>query len=119
MALRYAINGFGRIGRLVYRFASEVPEFEAVAVNDLTDARTLAHLLKYDSVHGRYDADIEHGEGTMTIDGNTVRVLSEKDPAVLPWGELDVDVVIESTGKFRAREGASKHLAAGAPKVMI
>ena len=119
MALKYAINGFGRIGRLVYRIASEIPGFECVAVNDLTDAKTLAHLLKYDSVHGRYDAEIDHGEGTMTVDGRSVRVFSEKDPAALPWGELDVDVVIESTGKFRTRETASKHLEAGASKVMI
>jgi len=119
MALRYAINGFGRIGRLVYRIASEISDFECAAVNDLTDAKTLAHLLKYDSVHGKYEAEIDHGEGSIVVNGRTVRVFSETDPAGLPWGELKVDVVIESTGKFRAREGASKHLEAGASKVMI
>jgi len=119
MALKYAINGFGRIGRLVLRFARLDPDFEIMAINDLTDAATLAHLLKYDSVHGRFDGEISYDAESITVDGKRIRVLSEKDPAGLPWGELGVDVVIESTGHFRTREGASKHLTAGARKVMI
>jgi len=119
MALRYAINGLGRIGRLVLRFASENPEFELVAVNDITDAATMAHLLKYDSVHGKYGAEVESGTDYISVDGKRFSYFAERDPAALPWGELGVDVVIESTGKFRDREGASKHLTAGAAKVMI
>jgi len=119
MALRYAINGFGRIGRLVLRIAGASGDFELAAVNDLTDARTLAHLLRYDSVHGSYEGEIESGEGYIKVDGKKISVSSERDPAGLPWGDLDVDVVIESTGAFRDRAGASKHLEAGARKVMI
>jgi glyceraldehyde 3-phosphate dehydrogenase len=119
MALKYAINGFGRIGRLVLRAAEENPDFDLVAVNDITDSATLAHLLKYDSVHGRFDADIRHDDSSITVNGDAFRVFAERDPAALPWGDLGVDVVIESTGKFRDREGASKHLKAGARKVMI
>ncbi len=119
MALKYAINGFGRIGRLVLRFARLDPDFEIVAINDLTDAATLAHLFKYDSVHGRFDGEVTHDENSITVDGKKIRIFSERDPEGLPWGELGVDVVIEATGAFRTREGASKHLKAGARKVMI
>ncbi len=119
MALRYAINGFGRIGRLVLRTAEPLDDFEIVAVNDITDAATLAHLLKYDSVHGVYDGEVTHDGDAIIVNGKRIRVFSERDPANLPWKDLSVDVVIESTGKFRDRAGASKHLAAGAGKVMI
>ncbi len=119
MALKYAINGFGRIGRLVLRIAGASGDFELAAVNDLADARTLAHLLKYDSVHGRFDGEVTHDDDSITVNGKTIRVFSERDPAGLPWGDLGIDVVIESTGAFRDRAGASKHLEAGARKVMI
>lgn len=119
MGFKFAINGFGRIGRLVLRVASEMDGFDCVAVNDLTDAGTMAHLLKYDSVHGRFNADIAHDDTSITVNGDKFAFLSERDPANLPWKELGVDVVIESTGHFRDRPGASKHLTAGARKVMI
>ena len=119
MALKYAINGFGRIGRLVLRGAMSDAHFELVAVNDLTDAKTLAHLLKYDSVHGTLAADVSHDPDGILVNGKKIRVFSEKDPAALPWKSLGIDVVIESTGKFTDRAGASKHLEAGARKVMI
>ncbi|MCK4512053.1 type I glyceraldehyde-3-phosphate dehydrogenase [bacterium] len=119
MGFKFAINGFGRIGRLVLRVASEMDGFDCVAVNDLTDAGTMAHLLKYDSVHGRFDADIAHDDTSITVNGDKFAFLSERDPANLPWKDLGVDVVIESTGHFRDRPGASKHLTAGARKVMI
>jgi glyceraldehyde 3-phosphate dehydrogenase len=119
MALRYAINGFGRIGRLVLRTAAGDSHFELVAVNDITDAKTLAHLLKYDSVHGIYGGEVSAEGDAIVVDGKRVKVFAERDPAALPWGDLGVDVVIESTGKFRDRAGASKHLSAGARKVMI
>jgi glyceraldehyde 3-phosphate dehydrogenase len=119
MALRYAINGFGRIGRLVLRTAAESGDFELAAVNDITDAKTLAHLFKYDSVHGIYGGEVSAENDAIVVDGTRVKVFAERDPAGLPWGDLDVDVVIESTGKFRDRAGASKHLTAGARKVMI
>jgi glyceraldehyde 3-phosphate dehydrogenase len=118
-ALRYAINGFGRIGRLVLRIASDSSDFEIAAVNDITDAATLAHLLKYDSVHGAFGGEVSHTADAITVNGKSISVFSQKDPGSLPWKDLDVDVVIESTGKFRDREGASKHLKAGAKKVMI
>ncbi len=121
MAIRVAINGFGRIGRNVLRSAKKSgnTEIDFVAINDLTDAGTLAHLLRYDSVHGRYPGTVEVSDAGLVVDGDEVRVLSERDPAALPWGELGVDVVIESTGIFRDREGAGKHLSAGARKVVI
>jgi glyceraldehyde 3-phosphate dehydrogenase len=119
MGLKYAINGFGRIGRLVLRGAEELDGFDCVAVNDLTDAGTMAHLLKYDSVHGKFDADIQHDDTSITVNGDKFKFFSERDPEKLPWGELGVDVVIESTGVFRDRPGASKHLTAGARKIMI
>ncbi|MBO6576767.1 MAG: type I glyceraldehyde-3-phosphate dehydrogenase [Rhodothermales bacterium] len=121
MAIRLGINGFGRIGRLVFRsiLERESSDFNIVAVNDLTDADTLAHLFKYDSVHGRYPGTVKtYGEG-LEVDGDRFKVLSERDPANLPWGDLGVDVVIESTGFFRTREKAGLHLGAGAKKVII
>ncbi|MDX1740498.1 MAG: type I glyceraldehyde-3-phosphate dehydrogenase [Rhodothermales bacterium] len=121
MAIRLAINGFGRIGRLVFRSILErgSDEFDIVAVNDLTDSKTLAHLFKYDSVHGPYPGKVStYGDG-LEIDGDRFKVFSEKDPSQLPWGDLDVDVVIESTGVFRTREKAALHLQAGAKKVVI
>ncbi|MGP4073208.1 type I glyceraldehyde-3-phosphate dehydrogenase [Piscibacillus sp. B03] len=119
MAVKVGINGFGRIGRRVFRAALNNSEVEVVAVNDLTDANMLAHLLKYDSVHGELDVDIEAKEGAILVDGKEVRVLSERDPANLPWGDFGVEVVIESTGLFRKREDAQKHIDAGAKKVII
>jgi glyceraldehyde 3-phosphate dehydrogenase len=119
MAIKIGINGFGRIGRQVFRIMAERGGFDVVAVNDLTDAATLAHLLKYDSVHGRFDADVRADGGDIVVDGDRLKVLAEKDPAKLPWGELGAEVVVESTGKFRDRESASKHLAAGAKRVLI
>ncbi len=119
MALKYAINGFGRIGRLVLRIAGASGDFELAAINDLTDAKTLAHLLKYDSVHGRFDGTVTSEDGAIVVNGKRIEILSQKDPAGLPWGKLGIDVVIESTGVFRDRAGASKHLQAGARKVMI
>ncbi|MFQ5816124.1 MAG: type I glyceraldehyde-3-phosphate dehydrogenase [Candidatus Hydrothermarchaeaceae archaeon] len=121
--MKVAINGFGRIGRNILR-ASKLDEdfnrgFEFVAVNDLTDPRTLAHLLKYDSVFGVADFDVSSGDGHISVDGKEIKVFSEKDPGSLPWGKLEVDIVIESTGRFTHREGASKHLEAGAKKVII
>src|SRR5580692_4934007 len=124
MAVRVGINGFGRIGRNVFRAAKargEVvgKEIEWVAVNDLTDSRTLAHLLKYDSILGPYPGTVEDLGGSLAVDGKELKVLAERDPAALPWGELGADVVIESTGFFTDRENASKHLDAGAKKVVI
>ncbi len=120
MATRVAINGFGRIGRNVLRAAySRSADLEIVAINDLTDPKTLAHLLRYDSVLGRFAHTVEVTDGGIAIDGKEIRVLAERDPAALPWGELDVPIVLESTGFFTSREGASKHLAAGASKVII
>jgi len=121
MATRIGINGFGRIGRSVLRclYDYEFEDVEIVAVNDITDAVTLAHLLKYDSVSRIFSADVEVKENTILVNGNGVRVIAERDPAALPWKELGVDVVIESTGLFRDREQAAKHIAAGAKKVVI
>jgi glyceraldehyde 3-phosphate dehydrogenase len=120
MAVKVGINGFGRIGRNVFRAAQAAgAELEFVAVNDLTDPGTLAHLLKYDSILGRFPEPVEAGEGSISVGGRELKVLSERDPAALPWGELGVDVVIESTGLFTARDDAAKHLEAGAKKVII
>ncbi len=119
MALKLAINGFGRIGRLVFREALTHDEFEVVAVNDLTDAGQLAHLLKYDSVHGIYDAEVSAEEDAFIVNGKRIRVISEKDPLNLPWGELGVDVVLECTGRFRSMEEVSKHVEAGAKKAIL
>jgi glyceraldehyde 3-phosphate dehydrogenase len=120
MVKRVAINGFGRIGRNFFRaYLKRDPDFEVVALNDLASPDVLAHMLKYDSTHGVLDIDIGHGDGELTIDGNTIKVLSEREPQALPWGDLGVDVVVESTGFFTARDGAQKHLDAGAKKVVI
>ena len=119
MTLKIAINGFGRIGRIVFREALKQEEIEIVAVNDLTDAAMLAHLLKYDSIHGVFDAEVSADNDTLVVDGKKVKVYAERDPAALPWGELGVDVVIDSTGVFTDRDGLSKHLEAGAKKVIL
>ncbi|QKG83227.1 type I glyceraldehyde-3-phosphate dehydrogenase [Kroppenstedtia pulmonis] len=116
---RIGINGFGRIGRAVYRIAMEHPEIEVVAINDLTDSETLAHLLKYDSVHGRLNASVEVTAQGLMVGGHEVKVFAERDPAKLPWGELGVDIVVESTGRFTKKEDAEKHRQAGAKKVII
>lgn len=117
--VKIAINGFGRIGRCVFRQAFGTKNMEFVAINDLTDAKTLAYLLKYDSVHGIYDKDVKAKANSIVVDGKEVQIVAEKDPEKLPWGKLGVDVVIESTGRFTDREGAGKHLKAGAKKVII
>ncbi|MGK7379481.1 type I glyceraldehyde-3-phosphate dehydrogenase [Planococcus sp. 1R117A] len=119
MTLKLAINGFGRIGRIVYRQVMENPEVEVVAVNDLTDAKMLAHLLKYDSVHGISDAEISAEGEELIVNGKRMRVFAEKDPAALPWGELGVDIVLESTGRFTDAAAAAKHIEAGAKKVIV
>ncbi len=121
MTIRVGINGFGRIGRQVLRAAKEtgVSDLDFVAVNDLTDTKTLAHLFKYDSVHGMFDGTVESKEGAVVIDGDEVKVLSEKDPAALPWKSLGVDIVLESTGRFTDARDARKHIDAGARKVII
>ena len=119
--MKVAINGFGRIGRAVYRIIAEQPDsgLEIVAVNDLADDDTLAHLLKYDTVFGRFPGEIVVQDGVMKAGGQTVKMLEERDPANLPWAELGVDVVVESTGVFRTREALNKHLAAGAKRVLL
>ncbi|MEK6273332.1 MAG: type I glyceraldehyde-3-phosphate dehydrogenase [Actinomycetota bacterium] len=119
-AVRVGVNGFGRIGRNLYRAAHEAgSELEFVAVNDITDAATIAHLLKYDSIYGRFPGSVEARDDAIVVDGSEIKVLAERDPAALPWGELGVEVVIESTGLFTSREAAAKHLEAGAKKVII
>ncbi|MCY3944642.1 MAG: type I glyceraldehyde-3-phosphate dehydrogenase [Gemmatimonadetes bacterium] len=121
MSIRVAINGFGRIGRNVLRSAREhgVDDLHFVAINDLAESATLAHLLRHDSVHGRYAGTVEAGDSQLVVDGDEIAVLSERDPADLPWDELGIDVVVEATGRFRSRELAGRHLAAGARKVVI
>lgn len=119
MSIRIGINGFGRIGRNVLRASMGDATLEFVAVNDLTDAKTLAYLLQYDSVHGTLDATVEAREDAILVDGKPIKVLAKKDPKELPWKDLGVDIVIESTGRFTDREGASKHLSAGAKRVII
>jgi glyceraldehyde 3-phosphate dehydrogenase len=120
MSVRVAINGFGRIGRNLLRSAKKHGvDLEFVAVNDLTDVETLALLLKYDSVHGRYDGTVETDGENLIVDGDTIKVLSERDPAALPWADMGVDIVVESTGFFTKRDDAAKHLTAGAKKVLI
>ncbi|WP_066635870.1 type I glyceraldehyde-3-phosphate dehydrogenase [Desulfolucanica intricata] len=119
MTVKVGINGFGRIGRNVFRAALNNKEVEIVAVNDLTDAKTLAHLLKYDSVHGILNANVKATDSGFSVNGKEIKVLAEKDPAALPWGELGVQIVVESTGRFTKGEDASKHLQAGAKKVII
>jgi len=117
--INVAINGFGRIGRLVLRAGIKDKNINWVCVNDITDAKTLAHLFKYDSVHGRYDGTVEHTDDSLIIDGKKIKVLSILDPQKLPWKDMKIDVVVESTGKFTDREGAQQHIAAGAKKVLI
>ena len=119
MAIRVGINGFGRIGRLVFRGAFQDPEIEVVAVNDITDPKTLAHLLQYDSVHGRFPEKVEATEDGFRIGDRHVKVFAEREPQKLPWKDLGVDYVVESTGVFRTREQAAWHLEAGAKKVII
>lgn len=119
MAIKVAINGFGRIGRNFLRASANAPEIDVAAINDLTDAATLAHLLKYDSVHGSFGAEVSAGEGGISVDGKEIKIFAVTDPEKLPWKELGVDVVLESTGRFTDRASASKHLAAGAKWVII
>ncbi|MGB5995491.1 MAG: type I glyceraldehyde-3-phosphate dehydrogenase, partial [Candidatus Deferrimicrobiaceae bacterium] len=119
MAVKVGINGFGRIGRNFFRAAYKDPKLTIVAVNDITDAKTLAHLLKYDSIHGRFDEKVEAQDDRLVVAGKEVQVFAAKDPSGLPWKKLGVDVVIESTGKFTDREGAEKHIKAGAKRVLI
>ncbi len=119
MGIRIGINGFGRIGRNVLRASLDDPELEFVALNDLTDAKTLAYLLKYDSVHGTLPVTVEAKDDQIVVDGKALTILAKKDPKELPWKELGVDLVIESTGRFTDREGASRHLSAGAKRVII
>lgn len=119
MGLKIGINGFGRIGRLVFRVVQERDDVEVLAVNDITDAKTLAHLLKYDSVHGRFRGAVEAKEGALVVDGREIRVLAEKDPGKLPWKDMGVEIAVESTGKFRNRDEIAKHLNAGARKVLL
>ena len=117
--MKIGINGFGRIGRVFLRACLNEPSIEIVAINDLTDAATLAHLLKYDSVHGKINATVEAGDKAIVLNGKSIPVYSERNPADLPWGDLGVDYVVESTGIFRSSEKASYHLQAGAKKVII
>ncbi|MGM5482403.1 MAG: type I glyceraldehyde-3-phosphate dehydrogenase [Nanobdellota archaeon] len=117
--VRIFINGFGRIGRHIFRAGQNDPEIEWAGINDLTDTKTLAHLLKYDSVHGRLNSTIEHTENSLIVDGKEIKVYSEKDPSNLPHEELGIDVAVECTGLFRKKEDAKKHIEAGAKKVLI
>ncbi len=119
MAVKVAINGFGRIGRLALRLMSEDKSYDVVAINDLTDVKTLAHLFKYDSAQGRFNGTIEVNEEGFVVNGDTIKVFSESDPSALPWKELDVDVVLECTGFFTDKEKAEAHIKAGAKKVVI
>ena len=121
MAIRVGINGFGRIGRQVLRAAKQagITDLDFVAVNDLTDTKTLAHLFKYDSVHREFKGQVSAGEGSITVDGDEIKVLAEKDPSKLPWADLKVDIVLESTGRFTDAEKAKAHIAGGAKKVII
>ena len=120
MTINVAINGFGRIGRLYYRAAIQrKTDINFVAINDLTDAKTLAHLLKYDSVHGTLDAEVKAKQDAIVVNGKELKVLSQRDPALLPWKELEIDLVAECTGRFRERELAMKHVEAGAKKVLV
>ncbi|MCB9246679.1 MAG: type I glyceraldehyde-3-phosphate dehydrogenase [Flavobacteriales bacterium] len=117
--MKVAINGFGRIGRLAFKYLLEKEGIEVVAINDLTDNLTLAHLLKYDSVHGRFNGTVEHDDNFLTVNGKKIHALAQADPTKLPWGELGVDVVLESTGRFVHKDDADKHIQAGARKVVI
>ncbi len=123
MSINVAINGFGRIGRNVFRIIQDNPNINVVAINDLTDPKTLAHLLKYDSVHGKFNGSISVSDDSLVVNGNTVKIFSERDPSVLPWGSLNIDVAIESTGVFTSarsdRGGYLSHIDAGAKKVIL
>ncbi|GJL62346.1 MAG: glyceraldehyde-3-phosphate dehydrogenase [Nitrospirales bacterium] len=119
MAIRVAINGFGRIGRNFFRTSVGHPDIEVVAINDLTDAATLAHLLTYDSVHGRFQGTVEAQPGRLVVNDQSIDIFDKRDPKELPWKQLNIDVVIESTGRFADRQGASQHLSAGAKRVII
>ena len=119
MTRRIAINGFGRIGRMVYRILENDPDIDVVAINDLTDPDMLAHLLRHDSVHRRFDADVQVVDGALVVDGRTIRTTAERNPEALAWGDLGVDLVLECTGVFRTRESAAAHLTAGARSVII
>ncbi len=119
MAIKIGINGFGRIGRNVFKILVASKEFEIVAINDLTDAKTLAHLFKYDSTYGPYAGTVAAKDGAMVVDGKSIAITAEKDPAALKWGERGVDMVLESTGVFTSREACMKHVAAGAKKVLL
>ncbi|MTI21673.1 type I glyceraldehyde-3-phosphate dehydrogenase [Fulvivirga sp. RKSG066] len=116
---KVAINGFGRIGRLAFKALLAKDNIEVVAINDLTDTATLAHLLKYDSIHGKFDGTVEFTEDSFTVNGKTIKVTAERNPEELPWGDLGVDIVLESTGRFVDEEGSKKHIKAGAKKVVI
>lgn len=118
MAVKVAINGFGRIGRITARFLMDNSNVEVVAINDLTDTKTLAHLFKYDSVHGRFNKKVEHSDDSISVDGKKIKVLSEKDPSKLPWKALGVDVVLECTGRFKDRDAVMSHINSGAKKVL-
>ncbi len=117
--IKVAINGFGRIGRLTFKALLQKENIEVVAINDLTDTKTLAHLLKYDSVHGKFNGEVSNDEQNIFVNGKKIQVLAERDPAKLPWGQIGVDVVLESTGFFLDEAGAGKHISAGARKVVI
>jgi glyceraldehyde 3-phosphate dehydrogenase len=117
--LKVAINGFGRIGRLTFKTLLASGNVDIVAINDLTDVKTLAHLLKYDSVHGRFDGEVKVSNNGFTVNGDEIKILSEKDPAQLPWGNMGVDIVLESTGRFTDMDSASAHIKAGAKRVVI
>jgi len=117
--IKVAINGFGRIGRMYFRAAMNNPSIEIVAINDITDTATLAHLLKYDSVHGRYNGTVSATSNSIIVNGKEIKIFAERDPAALPWKELGIDIIIESTGRFIDEAGAGKHLSAGARKVII
>ena len=118
MAIRVGINGFGRIGRLVFRAALD-KDIEVVGINDLTDAKTLAHLLKWDSVHGRFPGEVEAADGAIVVNGTKIPVMAERAPEKLPWSDLGAKIVVESTGVFQDKAGAGKHLTAGAERVII
>jgi glyceraldehyde 3-phosphate dehydrogenase len=119
MSIRVAINGFGRIGRNFFRTSFQDPAIEIVAINDLTDAKTLAHLLTYDSIHGRFHADVQYDEHSLTVNGKTIRIFAMNDPKTLPWKDLQIDFVIEATGRFTDHKSASQHVTAGASRVII
>ena len=119
MSIRVAINGFGRIGRNFLRASFQDPDLEIVAINDLTDSQTLAHLLSYDSIHGKFQADVQHDPNSLTVNGKKIHILASKDPQALPWKDHQIEVVIESTGRFTDRKGAGQHLTAGASRVII